>query len=128
MHKIQVMRHHRNGFGLWSCISEPRENLTFSSFQGAAQGYFSALRLELESKVSVFVSLNTSACPMQQTQMEAVLDYLMAYAKDEYQDLDYPVDNKLKRMFGNGNLQRFIRDYSTKVSALYFLFLKIRGI
>ncbi len=79
------------GFGI-----EQINGKEYSFHQGSLPGYLSAHRMDFESRSAVYLSTNVSASPLQERQIQRLLDFLMDYIQgNQIAKMEIPLEESM---------------------------------
>lgn len=122
MHKpeIEVEKNFFYGFGFGI---EKMNGETYSTHQGSLPGYLSAFRMSFDKQTAVYVSTNVGATPLQEQQIQTLLDFLTDYANgDELKEKRIPVSREtIAENSEKFDAEKYVGKYKIENAPVYLI-------
>lgn len=126
MHKpeIEVEKNFYYGFGFGI---EKYNGETYSTHQGSLSGYLSIFRMSLDKQTAVYISTNVGATPLQEKQIQTLLDFLTDYANgDELKEKKIPVSEEtIPENSENIDIKKYVGKYKIENAPVYLIIEKV---
>lgn len=125
MHRIQIMVEHRFGYGLGFAVVES-DGKEYSTHQGSLPGFLAAFRMDFDSRSAVYLSTNVTASPMQERQLQKLLDHMMGQLLGSNQgELEYPLEEVLAEAKPKIDMDSYVGKYRIEGTSAFLSIEKI---
>jgi len=113
MHQPYIKIAEYSTYGLGFSLDEI-DHKTYSTHQGSTTGYLSTFMLDFETRSGVYIATNVSSSPLQDRQIQSLLQYLFHYYQNgnDLEPLDILVSEETITQLPNDlDLERFVGKY-----------------